>query len=609
MAGTLNYSPYLMTTQQTLVNHLLTLNKITNLLTTNDNIEQMLQAVLERLVRLMHLKTGWIFLADAAAQNRWAGKGFVLAAHTNLPPAMAPHKASPWQGTCDCQHACLQNRLTEACNEVQCSRLAAAPGDREQLAVHASAPLRAGEKTLGILNVAAPHWETFNAESLALLANIGSQMGIALERARLFDLLQERRIDEQQALLTLSNQLLSRPNLDDLLPYLASTIRRMLQADACAVLLPDEAAQALVFVAAAGWQTDPVAGRRTLPADDRSGPGQVMRSQQPLLVPNMPRHDPAPWLTDWLLSEKFRGHAVMPLIGEETTIGVLTIDLRRPHTFDDDEVRFMRLIANQAAIAIEKARLKEQEIARHRLEEELAVARRIQRTLLPATDPSLPGWEFASRYAPARLVGGDFYDYFELPGKPPRLGMVIADVADKGIPAALFMALSRSIIRTKAMSGAKPATVFGRANRLICKDSRSDLFVTAVYAILNPAQSRLTYTNAGHNRPLCYHAAGQSIEELKTLGTVLGVFEQIQFGEATITLKPHDVLVFYTDGITEAMNAEDNLFGTERLRAVVSRCAAAPAQDIVQAIVDAVQDFCGPTEQSDDFTLFIVKKL
>jgi len=598
-----------MTPQQTLVDHLLTLNKITNLLTKNDNVEQMLQAVLDRLVRLMRLKTGWIFLADATAQNQWAGKGFVLAAHTNLPPAMAPHKARPWQGTCDCQHACLQNRLTDAYNEVRCSRLATAPGDRNHLTVHASAPLRAGEKTLGILNVAAPHWETFSAESLAVLANIGNQLGIALERTRLFNLLQERRIDEQQALLNLSNQLLSHPNLDDLLPYLASTVRRMLQADACAILLPDAAGQTLAFAAASGWHNNPTLARHTLPADDRSGPGLVMRSQQPLLVQDMPHHDPAPWLTDWLLSEKFRGHAVMPLIVEETAIGALTIDLRRPHTFDDDQLRFMRLIANQAATAIEKAHLKEQEIARHRLEEELAVARRIQRTLLPATDPSLPGWEFASHYAPARLVGGDFYDYFELPGKPPRLGMVIADVADKGIPAALFMALSRSIIRTKAMSGAKPTTVFGRANRLICKDSRSNLFVTAVYAILNPAQNRLTYTNAGHNRPLCYRAATQSIEELKTLGTVLGIFEQIQFDEATIDLKPNDFVVFYTDGITEAMDTGENLFGLERLYALVIEQARAPVPDIARAIVRAVHNFCGQAEQSDDFTLFIVKKL
>ncbi len=255
-------------------------------------------------------------------------------------------------------------------------------------------------------------------------------------------------------------------------------------------------------------------------------------------------------------SEEFRGHAIIPLIADGRSIGALSIDMRVPRLLDEGELRFLRLMANQAALAIEKAYLHREELHRQRLEEELAVARRIQYSLLPEQTPDFPGLEFAAYYHPARLIGGDFYDFFELPGQSPRLGMVIADVADKGVPAALFMALSRSIIRTKAMSGPNPAKVLTRANRLIAKDTRSGLFVTVFYGILDLKTGRLTFTNAGHNRPLRLETATGQIEELATRGIVLGVFEQVKLEEKEIEVSPGDILVFYTDGVTEAMDGQ-----------------------------------------------------
>jgi GAF domain-containing protein len=353
--------------QSDLVADLTTLNQIIETLNQAVDVRAVLNSTLARLVELMGLETGWIFLADPAAQDRWAGSGYVLAAHHNLPPALALDSADAWDGGCDCQALCNAGRLTEAYNEVRCIRLARARGDRRGLAVHASVPLRSGDRPLGILNVAGPDWASFSQRALTLLSNAGSQMGLALERARLYDLLRERRIDEQAALLDLSNQLLARLDLDDLIDYLVEAVRRLLQADACALLLPDDEPGSLAFRAANGWRQDPVAAGYRVPSDERSGPGQAMQAQRPVLIDDILGGDLALWCPQWLHAEDFRGQAVVPLIAAGRSIGALLIDVRQPHGWAEDEVRFMRLMANQAAIAIVKARLHQEEVRQQRL--------------------------------------------------------------------------------------------------------------------------------------------------------------------------------------------------------------------------------------------------
>ena len=598
-----------MSGHKNLVKNLTTLNQIIETLNQAVDVRQLLDFALTRVIELMDLETGWIFLNDSSSQNRWAGKGYVLAAHHNLPQALKPNRARAWKGGCECQTQCAKGQLNAAYNEVRCSRLRQAPGDRAGLVVHASAPLRSGNTILGILNVAAPEWDSFSPEALVLLANVGSQIGIALERTRLYDMLQERRIDEQAALLELSNQLLSRPDLDDLMAYLVDAVRTLLQADACALLLPVEGGEKLAFYAASGWMNDPVESRRHVPADRRSGSGLVMHTQTPLVIEDLLTEYPTPWTTDWLRAEGFRGHAVVPLIAEDQAIGTLLINMRRPRRLDEDELRFLRLMANQAAIAIDNARLQHERIARQRLEDELTVGQQIQHSMLPESCPLVTGWEFCSIYRPARLVGGDFYDFFELANDSNRrLGMVIADVAGKGVPAALFMALSRTMIRTVAFSGYGPAEALERANRLLLKDSHSRMFLSAFYATLDIDTGRLTYASAGHNWPLWLQVETGECEQLQARGILLGVMEDISLEERTIQVASGDILVFYTDGVTEAMNANHELFGEQRLRAVLTANRQATATDVLQAVVEAVQAFTGPTPQSDDFTLYVVKR-
>jgi sigma-B regulation protein RsbU (phosphoserine phosphatase) len=601
-----------MTSQAKISDDLKALNQIAETLNRAVDVQDALQTTLARLVGLMGLDTGWIFVRQPAAQERWAGKGYVLAADYDLPPAMDVGNPEAWKKGCDCQALCNKGALNEAYNEVRCSRLAAVSGDRGGLAVHASTPLRSGDTILGILNVAAPDWDSFSPRALALLTNVGSQMGIALERARLFELLQEQRIHEQMALLDLSNQLLAHLDLDELIVYLVEEVRRLLQVDACALLLPGHDPDYLYFRAAAGWLSQPVANQYRVPADERSGSGRVMQTQQPLFIDSAGGSDTVPWMADWLEAESFRQSAIVPLVVEGRSIGVLVIHTRQTRQFDAGEVRLLRLMANQAAIAIEKTRLHREEIQRYRLEEELTVGRRIQLSMLPPRCPVVPGWDLSAVYEAARQVGGDFYDFFELPDDPDRLGMVIADVSGKGVPAALYMALSRTTIRNTALRGHAPAEALTWANRFVLEDSQSDMFLSAFYATLDVNSGRLHFANAGHNRPLWWRAETRTFQELDARGMVLGVLEEVELEERQVEVASGDVLVLYTDGVTEAVDETYEEFGQARLRAAVAdTMMASPevsADAILNAVLEAVRTFIGSMPQHDDFTLVVVRR-
>ena len=601
-----------MLTESELLDDLQTLNEIALALNQSADVRNALDRSLSLLVELIGLNTGWIFIIDPEAGDRWGGRGFRLAAHHNLPPAMAVTRSEAWDKGCDCQTLCLEGMMTGAYNEILCSRLSSATGDRRGLAVHASAPLRSGERVLGILNVAAPDWTHFTQRNLTLLTLVGNQMGVALERALLFDTLQEQRIHEQAALLDLSQQLLSRRDLDDLLTFIVDAVRTQSKADACAVLLTGPDDDYLYFRAASGWSSDPVASGYRVPADESTGSGQVMLTQQVLLIEDLQAQVPPLWTSSWLELENYRAAAIVPLIAEGQSIGALVIDSREPRTFSESEVRFLRLMANQVALALEKARLHHEELQRESMEKELDVARQIQMSMLPAATPQIDGWEFATHFEAARQVGGDFYDFFPLPGETGRWGVVIADVSDKGVPAALFMALSRTTIRNIALRGRAPAEVLSWANRYIQEDSQSDMFLSAFYAELNVFSGNLLYANAGHNPPLIWRAAAGEFQELPASCPLLGVFSDIDVTATNIELLPGDILILYTDGISEAVNETFAEFGLPRLKTIVRGSLAANphagVEEIRASIAGGVIEFTGDTVQYDDMTLLIIKR-
>ncbi|MFN2171212.1 MAG: SpoIIE family protein phosphatase [Candidatus Promineifilaceae bacterium] len=248
-----------------------------------------------------------------------------------------------------------------------------------------------------------------------------------------------------------------------------------------------------------------------------------------------------------------------------------------------------------------------QALAHQRVDQEMEAAGKIQSGLLPVKPPQIPGWQLAAKLEPSRQTSGDFYDFIHFPDG--RLGIVIADVADKGAAAALFMALSSSLIRTYAAQYEnQPELVLGETNRRILADTHTDLFVTVFYAELDPSTGTITYANAGHNPPYHFHSHGGVVQPLKCTGLPVGILEGSTWGTGAIQLSPGDVLVLYTDGVTDAQNREETFFGSERLLACAQHNLAQTAQEIEEAILAGIHEFAAGSPQFDDVALIVIRR-
>jgi serine phosphatase RsbU (regulator of sigma subunit) len=282
-----------------------------------------------------------------------------------------------------------------------------------------------------------------------------------------------------------------------------------------------------------------------------------------------------------------------------------------------DRLRFATLVRQHpgfvtrvmTVISARLHRRTEGEVKRLALERELAIGRQMQLSLLPQHTPQIRGWEFATYYQSAWQVGGDFYDFIARDNDPDKLCLVIADVTGKGVPAALYMAVARTMMRAETQKDQSAARVLQRVNELIISDNRSPLFLSAFYAVLDVESGLLQYANAGHNAPLCLRQATGEIEELTTQGYLLGAFSHVSFNEAETTLAIGDVLLLYTDGVNEARDADGRFFGEERLKTAVTNAGDRHAEGIVEAIVTAVASFIGEMAQADDLTILVAKRV
>jgi sigma-B regulation protein RsbU (phosphoserine phosphatase) len=265
---------------------------------------------------------------------------------------------------------------------------------------------------------------------------------------------------------------------------------------------------------------------------------------------------------------------------------------------------FNKMIASFSTVEQMRGMLQERnaalEEAERKTSRELSIARALQAAILPESFPPAPGCDGAARMLAATTMGGDFYDFIELPGG--RIGLVMADVSGKGVPAAFFMAVARTNLRSLATDSTGPADCLRRTNDVLCTQNPLELFVTVFYAVFDPATGVLTYANGGHNPTLLRRANGHIDTLSGVCNLVLGGMPET-FEERTEQLAPGDSLVFYTDGVTEAFNSEGLMFGEERLYELVRVHGGADAQALVSVIFDSVVDFAGSAPQSDDITL------
>ena len=278
--------------------------------------------------------------------------------------------------------------------------------------------------------------------------------------------------------------------------------------------------------------------------------------------------------------------------------------------FSQGDFVVFKSISEQSAFALYNAIIYSMANEKKRLDHDLEIARDIQRILLPSEAPAINGFQISGINVPARQVSGDYFDYIRVDEE--RLGVAIADVSGKGVPASLIMAICRSVLRAEAARNPSPADVLRKVNRQLYPDIKEDMFISMAYLILNHQRDDVTLARAGHDAPLLYKQKSQTVTPLKPPGMVVGIDSGSVFDRLTIDfavpLERDDCLVLYTDGVTETLNAEGDEFGLDRMMQSVRASATIGAQAIVKKIIEDVRDFTGSVPQNDDITLIAIRK-
>jgi sigma-B regulation protein RsbU (phosphoserine phosphatase) len=302
---------------------------------------------------------------------------------------------------------------------------------------------------------------------------------------------------------------------------------------------------------------------------------------------------------------------VTPLLYGKQSMGVLALGngpMSPPFTPSDFVV--FKSIAEQSAFALYNAIIYSEANEKKRLDHDLEIAQDIQRLLLPSEAPVVEGFEISGINIPARHVSGDYFDYIKVDDE--RLGVAIADVSGKGVPASIIMAICRSVLRSQATGNPSPADVLQKVNRQIYPDIKEDMFISMAYVILDHVHNTTLLSRAGHDAPLLYKRATETVTPVKPLGMVVGidsgsVFDRIT-GDFALSLEPNDCLLLYTDGVTEALDANGDEFGFDRVVQCVRASAPSGAPAIITRLIDELRSFVGTQPQNDDITLIAIRK-
>jgi len=329
--------------------------------------------------------------------------------------------------------------------------------------------------------------------------------------------------------------------------------------------------------------------------------GHVALSAKPFISPDVrrePRYVNA--------RARTRSEMVAPIISNQEVIGVFDLESDQLNAYDEHDLEVLMLLASQVAIIIEKVMLHEQLIEKQRLETQLEVARQVQLELLPAKDPQLDGFDISAYNFPTEEVSGDYYDWVRI--YDDQIGIVIADVSGKGVPAALLMAFLRASLRAATHIGYAPHISMSKVNYLLWESIERNQFVTAFYGVLDANNRTLAYSNAGHNPPFLIDANGNVHFEERG-GVPLGMFRDSRYYEYFASIEPGQIFVLYTDGVTEAMNSDGEEYGRDRLADAVRRARTLPAREIIDFLHRDLMTWTEGLGSHDDVTFFIVKAL
>jgi len=408
--------------------------------------------------------------------------------------------------------------------------------------------------------------------------------------------------EEFELIRAVAEKVISSPDIDEVLKSIIDGCTELMQAERGSIMILDEEAEELRISAAMGIQ-QPIRESVRIKLG-QSISGYVAQKGIPVVIGDIE--------TDHLFARRnregylTRSALCVPMKVKGKVIGVLNMsDRSGGSAFSEADLPLASLIANQAAIAIENARLFQAYLAAERIRRDLELAGDIQRAFLPDAPPKIAGLDVAALNMPSQHIGGDYYDFFALP--KGELAVTIADVSGHGIGSALLMAALRTALHTYAYTTFSTAEVLHGLNSFLMEDKQNDSFVTVFMGKFSSQGRTLSYSNAGHDYPICYFASEDRFSELESTSLPLGVFPETEFPEGTpIRFSPGDVMVLFTDGLVDAGIEEGASFGRERIRNAVRENCDASAQEILDSVISSVQLYCS-TEACDDITLIVIK--
>lgn len=470
--------------------------------------------------------------------------------------------------------------------------ISAIPEVRSELAV----PLIIKNRVIGVIDIESLQPDHFSEEHKQLLTLIASRVAVGIENARLYT----RTTRQARTLLLLNEiarELTSILNLDQLLKRIAELLSRLIDYQMFSILLLDATGEKLQHRFSLRFQEN-IQLKHDVPVG-KGIVGHAAQHKHAVLVPDVSK-DPRYVLAN----PETRSELAVPLIYKDKVIGVLDLEHTRRGFFTDDHKRTVTTLAAQVAIAIENARLYE-EIARQekRLERDLELARELQFRLLPQSLPKLPHLDLAAKFAPARAIGGDLYDFVGY--SLSRTALVIGDVSGKGAPAAIYAALVSGILRSHAPIEPGPAEMLRAVNFSLGERRIDGQFVSLIYAVWDDERQTLQVANSGLPRPLYWH--DDKIEIIEATGLPLGLFDDADYDEFTFNAKPGDKFVFFSDGILDARNEAGELFGRSRVEQIVANSDGVSAAQLVDSLFTSVAEHAAGVETFDDQTVVVIK--
>jgi sigma-B regulation protein RsbU (phosphoserine phosphatase) len=460
-------------------------------------------------------------------------------------------------------------------------------------------PIKHKDEFLGVIEVVnKKDTENFDENDLEIMKALGEQIAMAIDNANLI-LHARRKTREAQNLYVVGKLMAGTLELEELLELIVKRVSRLVRVDVATIYIVDPEDHSIKEIVSKGVPKH-IQSKLTLKIGQGIC-GWVAKTGKSIILNDVTENKQ--YIS---IRPQVRSEIAVPLKSQGRVIGVFNVEADEKNAYTKDDLRLMKTFANHAAVSIERALLYRQTIEQKALEDELAIARRIQKTFLPKKNPQMPGFDIAGVNIPSEAVGGDYYDFIKIVEN--QLGIAIGDVSGKGMGAALIMASFRASLKAEIRNNFAIRTIFAKVNSLLYESIERENYVTAVYGVLDIKNHVLTFSNAGHNPPLLFKSEG-NIVELVEGGMALGMFADSLYEERPLYIENGDILLFYTDGVTEAINTESEEFGLNRLKKLVEDHRDSSAKNIINNVINAVFKFKDTGKPLDDLTMILIKCL